>query len=210
MKFKINTTKKMRNFVLILLSSLIVVFSVLAVGITNAWFTSSDNLTIPGTTPEVTISTIINQEVSKEITLSQTNSGNSISGFYPIGFNNTSNIPVYVRARIECNFADGNTINTDYGTPFDYLSFTLATDNGALWYSTLTGTPTDNAKIMNGWIYFKTSVAVNGTGTIISGITVNQNMPSGAVLKVFVEAVQANGTGTATFGTLPANWPVNS
>ena len=210
MGFKINTTKKARNFVLILLSSLIVVFSVLAVGFTNAWFTSSGDVTIPGTTPKVTISTIINQEVEKEITLAQTNSGESISSFHPIEFKNTSNIPVYVRARIECNFVDGNTINTDYGTPFDYLSFTLATNNGALWYSTLTETPTDNAKIINGWIYFKTAVAVNGTGTIISGIEVTSNMPANAVLKVFVEAVQANSTGTAKFGTLPANWPVNS
>lgn len=179
---------KSRYFMLslLLLFFSIVLLSVTALGTSLAWFSDTQRLNYQGNAATVNIEVYNGAtkiDSHDDIVLTSTHST-------PITFTNISNINAYVRVFITCNWASNSA---DYGSASDYVTLAVNTDN---WYI-----PTGRSTI-GGFIYYKGSVAANGTGTITSTITIS-TLPTNAsvVINVWAEAVQANTYGAGAFAS---------
>lgn len=188
--------KKSRYSYIILAFVLLIVGALTTVGtmwLTGAWFTDDKN-----DSSSVTTATIAVQAKQGEVVRDTTNpitltSSSLITNSNKITVKNTSNVSVYLRACITCNWEEDYQY---YDRVDDVLSFTL----GGNW-NALSGS-TGNDKIKNNnFIYYSSALTTNQTVDLLTAVSIKagKEMPDDAILNIFVEVVQADNIGKALF-----------
>lgn len=194
----ISRKTKTSYIILVIAMSAFIVGLTMLLAFSGAWFTATTNKNSVITTGVVAVNvkqnnTIVNAETALQLNQTSTVNASLISAGLSnqIKVNNTSeSIDVYVRAYITCNYTSEDS---NLGSAFDVLTFTLGSNWGAINGST------DNQKIKNGYVYYKSKLNSNSTVELINSITASAAMPSSATLNVFIEAVQADEIGKARF-----------
>ena len=196
----ISIIKKSRFFVyslLILLFSMVLLL-VTALGTSLAWFTGTAELELGGNTATVQLKVLNGiTEINSGTNISLTNTQNT-----PINVQNTSNVDVYIRAFITCNWENNSNSFAD-------ISSCVTINFNSNWYA-----PTGRSMIGN-FIYYKgaiSSAVANATKELISSITIS-SIPTGAgsaVINVWAEAVQANSAGESAFATSDSGLTVSA
>lgn len=180
--------------ILAIVLAIVVALTTLAtMWLTGAWFTDNKNDTSNIGTAVVEVNAkqsgvIFNASDTKTLT-----SSSLITNANKIIVRNTSNISVYLRAKITCNWDEDYQ---GYERVYDVLSFTL----GSNW-NALTGSNANDKIFNNEFLYYSSAVAANTDIDILTAVSIKagKSMPDDAKLNVFVEVVQADSVGKALF-----------
>ena len=188
------------SFVFMVVSAILLIVAFL--GFTYAWFTDSKNIKITGNVPQVAVNVNTSNSLSGTngiYTFASQLSVTPIATQPTISITSYSTIGVYIRARITCNWSN---LDATQDSVFDVITFNL--DNN--WIATNNSncsTTNDNANIQSGWLYYKSgaikTVSPYYTIQLLTGITLNDDMPDDLKIQVYVEAVQANTLGLEKF-----------
>lgn len=203
----INKKIKVYNFVLLLIATILIVVSFLA--ISGAWFTQSKVSNMQGKVGKASGTVSCNEGLTNNttyFTLSQYSANGDIVTQPNITVTSTSNIDTYLRVRFDINWT---TLDNNHGSVFDYIDFDLAD----YWFAS--DNTTDNAKMQSGWVYYKTDSSTfrviskvtkdaggNNVYTsvpLLNRISIKNAMPDSVKVKVYAEFVQANAQGASLF-----------
>ena len=182
-----------------------IIFAYFFVGWTGAWFTATDSDTINPATPSVSLQVKYGNDVMTNSTAISLDSASDIT------IHNTSNIAVFVRAKVIVNCVDSSGVVLTDLDPTDYANYTINANftavtgyntNFLYYYDSLlidnTDPSYDNTYPYDmGFKPLAKSGANSGTSvTIVSGInnTSCESLPTGVSIKisVFAEAIQVD------------------
>lgn len=190
-------TKFFNSFVFMVVSAVLLIAAFL--GYTNAWFSDTiDDIVKTGYVPVVAVSVTKSDSLTGDngiYTFASQSSATPIATQPTISITSDSNINVYIRARITCNWSNLD-VSQDY--VFDVITFNLADNWIASNNSNCSGS-NDNTNIQSGWLYYKSgstkTVSPNAAIQLLTDITINSDMPADLKIQIYVEAVQANDLG---------------
>ncbi len=205
----INKKIKNRNFVLMLIATIMVIVALFAV--TGAWFTQHRSAEFGGTVAKASGTVSCNAGLtgtSPVFTLAQYDLGDTIVTQPQITVNSTSTINSYLRVRFDINWS---TLDNNYGSVFDYVDFDLTSN----WYAKDSTITNDNEKIQSGWVYYmfeensviklknielQNNITDLDQALILNGITLKADMPDSVNITVYAEFIEANNLGAQKFG----------
>ena len=194
------------SFVFMIVSAVLLIVAFL--GYSYAWFTDSKSVKLTGNVPVVAVNVQYAglTQGTNCYTFSQHDADDVISTLPSLSFQSTSNIGVYVRARITFNWS---SLDQSLGSVYDFVNIDIANN----WYglsANSNSSTNDNTLVQSGWLYYRDTNAVVSNNTareILHNIAVNEDMPDSIKIQIFVEAVQANQLGASKFGNnLPTGW----
>lgn len=195
------------SFVFMIVSAVLLIVAFL--GYTYAWFSDSVEVKLTGDVPVVAVSVTPSASLTGSngiYTFASQLQATPIATQPTISITSDSDINVYIRARITCNWSN---LDASQDSVFDVITFNLA-DNWIASNNTNCSSSNDNTNIQAGWLYYKsgstTQVAPDAIIQLLQSITLNDDMPASLKIQVYVEAVQANALGLTKFGTYPSNW----
>lgn len=189
----VNKKSKLSYIILAATLVVIVAATTLTLWLTGAWFTAqkSDN----GNLTTATISVQAKQD-GNVVTANETKtltSSQLITSSNKFTIKNTSNINVYVRARIVCNWDEDYQ---GYERTYEVLNYTL----GSNW-NAVSGSSANDKITNNNFIYYNAALTPNQEVDILTAVSIKsgKSMPDDAKLSIFVEAVQADNVGKNAF-----------